>query len=659
MSAAVTVLLVAVGVLTGDVRDARGGPAEPATGSPPPAGSPSAPTSPPSAPTSSTAPDGSGISASPAARPAYVCPGYSSLPAQNLRDSVLRDEFTWGSYPPTRIGDGRGDIDWGTDPFRNKPWRMWVHSLRWLGTAIEAGRAGDATALEHAARVARDWVRDNPGDWTADRAVWEPAMHRANVLVCLREVLALRNGGRLPSSDRWIDTSLLQHAAFLRSHYSGYANHGTDESITLLGVGCLLGRSDYRDLAVTRLDEALGWAIDSEGATNEQSTGYSYFNHTLWGRAQQALADCRTADALRTQIRQRRRGLATFVGHATTPLSQLHQLGDTEDLRRLPLPGTVHEYAATGGLRGPVPQERVAVYRAGYVFGRSGWGRGARPFTAEAAYSLRFGPRPRKHGHQDHTALTYLTDGRHVLVDSGYGPATPPTDDHFRSPAAHNQVVIPGMKADTSTALSGQHIDSDRADWFELTDYPADATTRIRSVLFVHEPDLVLVYDRIRTEVPTTAQQLWHLPTDNRVVRQTGSAVTATVNGTGQQTLLLDLPRPGGRTGASSRTGVTGASSFSGQLQRTPAGVRTWSGSRRPVQGWRWPTYFTREAAPTVAFTRGGTAIDFVTAVVPGNAGVRVQAAATTTHDGVEYRITVGRREVRIHLDADGQLRRL
>ena len=42
------------------------------------------------------------------------------------------------------------------------------------------------------------------------------------MLLCLREVV-----GPTP----WVDTMLIQHGDYLVAHFSGYSNHGLDESI--------------------------------------------------------------------------------------------------------------------------------------------------------------------------------------------------------------------------------------------------------------------------------------------------------------------------------------------------------------------------------------------------------------------------------------------
>src|SRR6202035_1284021 len=113
------------------------------------------------------------------------------------------------------------------------------------------------------------------------------------------------------------------------------------------------------------------------------------------------------------------------------------------------------------GARGTPPQQRVAVYAAGYVFGRSGWGTKTRPFSSQSFYSLRFGPGRQIHGHDDHMSVTYYARGRNLIVDGGHtGYEVGAYRDYLRSAQAQNVLVMPGVRfsATAATALTRQSI---------------------------------------------------------------------------------------------------------------------------------------------------------------------------------------------------------
>src|SRR5689334_14352227 len=107
-----------------------------------------------------TQPVAAPIPAAPGTKPAakgYACPGYSGLQTKIPLPSLLADTFAWGNNPPYKIGNGAGDIKWESNPYNDPSWHLWVHSLRWLGNGIDAGRAGNSTAMKHSLTIIQDW----------------------------------------------------------------------------------------------------------------------------------------------------------------------------------------------------------------------------------------------------------------------------------------------------------------------------------------------------------------------------------------------------------------------------------------------------------------------------------------------------------------------
>src|SRR4051812_48334410 len=312
-----------------------------------------------------------------AERPTYACPGYSGIQRANSLANLYRDTFTWGTTPPYQVGNGKGNINWRVNPDKNPSWYMWLHSLRWLGQGINAAAKGDKRALQRVTAIAHDWVVDNPYSWKSDVGAYESTMHRTNVLICLRQAtLSGLHVAQLPPAYAWLDKALLDHAWFLQKNWSGDWNHGTDESLALFGIGCTLNRTDLKTVAVNRLTSAIKTSIDTQGSTNEQSTAYAQFNYALWGRAIDVLQKCGVDPG--TTIKARRRELATWLALATNSLGNLPQLGDSEVVRTVPVAGTVLEYAGTLGARGIRPTQRIGIFDAGYIFGRTGGARRGR-----------------------------------------------------------------------------------------------------------------------------------------------------------------------------------------------------------------------------------------------------------------------------------------
>ncbi|MGW1347366.1 heparinase II/III domain-containing protein [Kribbella sp. NPDC002412] len=573
------------------------------------------------------------------AAPFYACPGFSGIETTNPLANLYRDVFTWGPYAPYRVGNGGGNINWASNPYKNASWYMWFHSLRWLGQGIIAAGKGDLTALTRVNTIAYDWYRDNPYSWKSNVGAWESTMHRTNVLTCLRQaILSGLQVTTVPTRYAWVDTALLSHARFLTNYWSGAWNHGTDESIALFGVGCTLNRTDYKNLAQQRLAQGITTSIDSQGSTNEQSTGYAAFNYSLWGRASTALVNCGVDPG--TTIATRRALLAKWLALATNSLGKLHQLGDARVQATYPWTGTPMEYAGSLGAKGTVPPWRVGIYSAGYVFGRTGWGTDAtRGFAGESTYSIRFGPARAFHGHFDHTSITYTARGRDIVIDGGYAAYSAGVWRTWAvSPAAHSVLTTPSAAAlNPATRLTGSSVKAN-AEAYQFTDAPGTGISRVRSVLVLKDPDLLVTWDRASARTAQAFQTLWHLPPDQRATVYPRTTAVAMRPGDSTRTVVFQLP-------------------FKQALP--PGATLVKQGQTNPIQGWHYPSSYVRQSAPTLMLARSGTSASILSFVVPVRASGGV--TYTTRWSGTTFviNLNVGGRRASIGVSGGGSVYRI
>ncbi|TDB89893.1 hypothetical protein E1264_06685 [Actinomadura sp. KC216] len=527
-----------------------------------------------------------------------VCLGYNGLDRLNPAAEVRAGRFRVPGVPPVRVATGT-DVDWGLDPHGNRTWQLWLHSLEWLGGAIkEYGRTGDRAALDTATGIVRDWLADNddPRRFGKHRreAIAEGTKFRLATLVCLRR----------HRSGRWLDDAIAEHARWLAdpAHYSGPWNHGTDESMILMTAGCGIGRDDLAELGLRRLREAIldppggaRPAIDAEGANNEQSAYYAVYNRSRWRLAFRVMHRC--GRPVPAELARRHRLLDEFIAFQTTPAGDLVQIGESQaaDASEIGSPGDGPlGYVASQGRAGTPPAARARVYQAGYVMGRSGWGRDGRAFTDEMSYTARFGPGRYAHGQNDHMALTFHALGRDVLVPSGHiGYSDPAWQEWLRSPDAHNTVVVRDVpfQPGAATALTA-HRFRRGADTFSFTDTAFTGTTRSRSVLAASGPDALVVLDDVRAPAPRAVEQLWHLPPAfTAVPRGTGAVATA-----GRVRVhFLRIPLPG----------------------TAPSPARTVRGSLNPKQGWVAPGHRRKAPAPVVSLPGRGARVRMLTLIAP------------------------------------------
>ncbi|MET9276127.1 heparinase II/III family protein [Kribbella sp. NPDC003557] len=564
----------------------------------------------------------------------YTCPAYSGIDSANPVTSLAEDTFKWGTTPPTKVGDGKGDVNWRMNPDNNPSWYMWLHSLRWLGQGITAAAKGDKAALQHVSAIARDWVNDNPYSWKSDVGAYESTMHRTNVLICLRQaVLSGLRVSKLPTTYAWLDKALLQHAWFLQKNYSGDWNHGTDESLALFGIGCTLKRNDLKKVAADRLTSAIKTSIDTQGSTNEQSTAYAQFNYALWGRAIDVLRKCGVDPG--TTITARRRELAKWLALATNSLGNLPQLGDSEVVRTVPVTGTVLEYAGTQGARGIRPTQRIGIFDAGYIFGRTGWGE-KRPFTQESTYSIRFGPARKLHGHEDHTSITYTSRGRDILIDGGHsGYKWDDWRSWAKSQFAHNELTVASTAAEHPDTKLVRSSIKDTSEFYELKD-KLGAVDRTRGVLVLKDPDLMVVLDRGASATDQQYSTLWHLPADQKVVVSGNDRAVAAKPGDRVKTTLLQVPF---------------------EQATTPIDVAT--GQQDPVQGWHYLTIDKRVPSPVVKFNRSGQNASILSVIAPSRANATVSYTTSWQGSRMILKLTVDGVTTTVGVSADGTLQRI
>ncbi|MFI6886935.1 heparinase II/III domain-containing protein [Streptosporangium canum] len=488
------------------------------------------------------------------------------LPATPTAPDIMNGELEFLDLAPVKVGK---DVNWRTDPYRNRSWSMVFHSLRWMGRLVaDYETTGQAAYLTRATEIAKDWVADNPrrGGAKTSPYAWQehPIALRAPALVCLSKHVGAS----------WLTGSLAEHAKMLsdpRLYEKGH-NHGIDQDIALLGIGCRYGNSSWAGLAVKRLTETVKLDVDSQGALREQAPRYAIYVHQRLKVAMDGITAC--GRKVPGEIARRWESLEDFISHSTQPNGFMVPIGDGgADVRPV---GYDH------------PKKTVRVFGNGYVYGRTAWDK-----PESAFYSIRFGPGQKYHGHEDHLGVTYYAQGRDVLVDVGFHSYE---NNGYRrwtmSPQAHNtpSVVGAGFRNRTATALSRSSIGESRQS-YRLTDR-AYGVPRTRSVLVNHEEDMMAVLDTVPKG--SRVRNLWHFAPDLSTVSNSGGRVVVK-DKVGWKATLVQVAMP----------------------SCTPVrGLEVVRGRQNPYQGWVSPAYLQKQAAPAVVSPASPDSL--LTVVVPG-----------------------------------------
>ncbi|MFI7703442.1 heparinase II/III family protein [Nonomuraea sp. NPDC049480] len=501
------------------------------------------------------------------------------LPGTPTAEEVMRGELALVGLPAYQLGK---KINWGASPYKNRSWEFVFQSLRWMGTlVVEYENTGEQRYLDRAEEITKDWVANNKyGARGTKPYVWKdhPVSLRTQALLCLS----------MHVKESWLKDSLAVHAKLLanpRLYKKGH-NHGIDQDIALMGIGCRYGRKDWADLASRRLTGTVKIDVDAQGALMEQAPRYAVY---VYSRLQVAMINMKSCGRkVPGAIASRTEALKDFIAHATMPNGYMVPIGDgTADTEPKMETGT--------------PKQKVKAYRAGYVFGRTAWGK-----PESAYYSIRYGPGMKYHGHEDHLGVTYYAQGRDILVDGGFHSYEKSSYRYWTlSPEAHNVPTVAGarFRPHTSATLTKSSYGADRQS-FRVTD-KAYGVSRSRSVLVNHGEDVMAVLDT--ASGGRKVRNLWRFDPSLKVVSNKGGEV---VLGDGKFKVTL--------------VQFSGCDRVGGQQVE-----------RGGKLGWVSPTYLSRKPANVVV---SPAAKSLLTVIVPGAESPKVSCSGgKVTVEGVSF----------------------
>lgn len=508
-------------------------------------------------------------------------PGRCRGPAGALEraDGLLLGRYQLDDFEPVDLGL---DPNWREDPFADRNWEFKHHSLGPVLSLLEAWvLTGDRRYYDRADFLLLDWFEENPR--VGAPSVWSWNDHstalRAAVYACAAPYLRGRP---------WMAAALDLHGQTLAdpAFYVGHGNHALNQALGLLEVGVAQGRGDWQELAAARINALIGESVDSQGVTNEQSAAYQSYNLSRYRLAEARLTDLHlplAPEFSRLDL------MPNFLAHATLPNGNLEQIGDTDYAPAPVWTGTWSEFAATQGASGPKPPRPYAVYTAGYIFARSGWGE-TRPFADEVFTSLRFGPAPYIHGHADGTSLTLYGFGSRLLIDPGkFNYNNDPYRTFFKGRSAHNVVTVDGLAwKPTATTTLVSHAETPAMIDATVSTAGYAGVTQRRHVTFSRNLNYVLVEDRATASTRRTFRQLWHLDEDAAPMVSADRFMTTHTRG---NVLVRQL--------------IPGSSS------------RLVTGARAPIQGWLSYIQGVKIAAPVVEVVKTGTSVRYLTLLVP------------------------------------------
>lgn len=403
---------------------------------------------------------------------------------------------------------------WREDPFQDRNWRFQFHMLRWLEPLRRAASRGDDAAFEMWLSWVEDWVASNPVSDPVTEWAWTDMSDgiRAQQLCQAAPMIAERR----PDLLAWLEETIRIHADHLADpRKMGNANHALHQQESLFVCGRVLDDASLWRLASDRMERLLHEQYDEQGINAEGATAYHVNNYLWW---ENALRRFDKESLTRPRGSDRHLRAPEAIAHATRPDGTLVAIGDTDTVvpNKVRSPHTA--YVTTNGADGEPPARNLALFDAGYLFARSGWGDEVRPYSEHTHYSLRFGPAVRVHGHPDGTAVTYSSHGINWVTDLGkyqYGQGV--ERNHFASRAAHSLVSIEGVAPirHADVELVRRRI-TPRFHDVTLSDdsFLLQGIDLTRRLVYSVSGEYLVVVDRVSSPKPVMATQRWQLGPD-------------------------------------------------------------------------------------------------------------------------------------------------
>ncbi|MGP5717792.1 heparinase II/III domain-containing protein [Brachybacterium tyrofermentans] len=509
---------------------------------------------------------------------------HSSKDAGIVRD-LLGGSLRLAPHPEWQLPEV---IDWRADPFESRNWRAQLHMLRWLDPLRRRAEKGDTSAGEAWLRYAQDWVEKNrPGT----RAAPEAWLNMVDGIRALELCLAVPFVSRFhPKALDWLSDSIRTHADWMiDERHLGHSNHALHQHQALFVCGAVLEDPGLQSLAERRLAELFEASYDEQGINNEGAIMYHLANYNWWSMARRRLIaeDRPVPDRMKVLDE-----VPIELAHATKPGGKFVSIGDTDggDASRVDHPAA--RWVSTMGADGEPPEDLIRIYDAGYVFARSGWGDQERAFADETFWSASFGSSRRVHGHVDGGSLTFSSMGHEWVTDPGkYQYGTSAMRDYCLDRASHSLVSIEDRpySASSSVECIRQKIDGTSYD-LTFKDEGFEDVTLTRRVVYSVSGEYLVIVDHVDADTEVTGVQNWQC---------------------GASTAVHQVSRGFELTGPENRKACV---LYTGTRPQMSMAI----GQEDPIAGWVATGWKTREAAPSLRFSKTGRRFRFVTVVAAG-----------------------------------------
>ncbi len=500
-------------------------------------------------------------------------------------------------------------LTWTEDPYHEAYWEFYFYGLRPEATLLyEWETTANSAYLEKLIAILRSYVAYdatrpvNTVTFDNDHTSAYRTMELINFYVKLKLAHALPT-----DLEAGLARSLQKLGAFLAEpqHFEADYNHGFNEGIALLLLADnfphMPGASDWRALALERLQEMLVNTIDADGVEVENSPFYQVYVLGLvyqiaqWAKRYEPTLAAPYSEAATKMLR--------FTADVTEPDGYLPMLGATATTYMPSQDPNVYgpmaaadpefDFAYTRGAHGTPPPDGTVLFPiSGLFLMRSPLGPVSN-LPNQTFVTFNSGTYRTSHSDLDAMGITMYSSGAEVLPTSGlYTYTEEPGLEYFHGTRSHNTVVVNGSDQAEGSAEAGSYGSSAGSTWAGGVSRLYAGVTHHRTMVVLRQ-GLMLVRDELSSSASHEYSQTWHLA-PNATPSASASAENVTALVSGKPQLQITQASPAGMT------------------------LQSFDGATDPMQGWYSSGYGFKQPSWALQFERHGTNASFATLLAAG-----------------------------------------
>ncbi|HDR4368332.1 TPA: heparinase II/III family protein [Bacillus cereus] len=509
--------------------------------------------------------------------------------------------FLFKIWPSYKFGT---DLTWNEDPYNDKTWRFYLHSLEMVGLLVNAYEiTGESKYINKSKWYIESWIQKNfVPEKNKDEVVWS-GHGAANRLINILHFWCFYKE-MLDSAEKFkkeITPVLIEHGLFLMKdeNYEDY-NHGIFQDQALLELGVFFPELEYSGVWVNkarkRLIERFNQDVSSSGVHMEHSPSYHVVVMQLFLSIKKFMdyykIDYPTDFVAKLSLMQ------DYLAYIVKKDGTIPIIGDSghgkvlNSIAQDQILSDYWLYRVSKGKKGSIPPEKfksyidsgVAIYRDDVKNGKN---------SIYWLYSAAFNSVIHKHADD----LSFVLNFGETEYFADAGKYNYKENDkyrkYFRSVFAHNSIAVDGKSYGLKKEQVGKSyiIDSGNTNEYSYVVgqhklYPGVIITR--TLIQIHDGAL-LIYDKILSDEVHNYTQIFNLGKDVEILARNIHKICMK-NKTHSSSISLK------------------------QLLKVDS-ISDFYGETEPIYGWQSHDFNQKHPIQAIHFSKKGTDAEFVTLI--------------------------------------------